>query len=623
MTIPVVVSGPEGLAEFRRALTGERLLEQLEEAAGRLLITLPVGVGKSEAMVKVIAHALTELREFDLVVVLLPRRDILDEIRRRLPPGIDPVVLEPRPRRRCGERDAFWLELESAGCGLLAKEELCGSCPRREGCTWPGQFGRDRLKGVGLILATQQHLVINPMFVQHLRLRTGAGRVLVLLDESDLLVKSTRRTIRRGDLLGFIDAQEAVIGANEQRDACQEEWVGLSRLIAQAHDADLSEGRWRFPQLDGGWAVDVMRAGRALAGSPLPFLGFELGNFARSDPASRGRNATGDVEFSCPTDLGDRFMVFSGSIARGLARYRLDPDHRRPGLASPYEHVRFEHPGSRWFNLGSIAGAEKYFPKNAPAILDFFAAKVAANIRAGKRTLLVAKKKFVPLCAAELARRLDEMGVGPVRIVTGGWDDVDLTDPRVLPLINYGISGVNRFEGHDTVYCLSGYYASAAAVTAVVNDLSLSAERIPVRIVISGSPPRRRAIVEQDDDVESILPQVARWVLQQKEDDVVVQAVGRVRPFTKPREVITFQVGGLFEVEYKLQFGSLAEARAHFDIPTNRRRVADAKAAEARRLKANGLKNQEILAKVRVSDSTLKRYLRGGHEPFININTDS
>ena len=39
------------------------------------------------------------------------------------------------------------------------------------------------------------------------------------------------------------------------------------------------------------------------------------------------------------------------------------------------------------------------------------------------------------------------------------------------------------------------------------------------------------------------LPQVARWVLEQKEADVVVRAVGRVRPFTQPREVITFHAG--------------------------------------------------------------------------------
>ena len=213
--------------------------------------------------------------------------------------------------------------------------------------------------------------------------------------------------------------------------------------------------------------------------------------------------------------------------------------------------------------------ADRYFPRNAPAILGFFAGKIAANIRSGRRTLLVAEEVRTPL-PTELTRRLDELGVGPVRVVTGGWDDVNLADPRTLPLINYGVSGVNRFEGHDSVFCLCGYYANAAAVSAVVNDLGLSSDRPSIRIAIAGDPPRRRAIVEHAGDGESILPRVARWVLQQKEDDVVIQAVGRVRPFTKAREVITFQVGGLAEVTYTLQFGSLAEARSllrHRDGP--------------------------------------------------------
>jgi hypothetical protein len=382
---------------------------------------------------------------------------------------------------------------------------------------------------------------------------------------------------------------------------------------------DLQEGRWQFPWLDCGWAVAVQKAGTVVVGSTFRFPGFELCHFARSDPAGRERTEAGDIEFACPTDLGSRFVVFSGSIAKGLARYRLDLDHRRPGLVSPFEHHRFDDPQTRWYNLRSIAGADKYFLRNAPSVLDFFAAKVAANIRAGRRTLLVAKKKYVHHCATELARRLVGLGVGPVRVVTGNWDDADLADPRTLPLINYGVSGVNRFEGHDAAYCLTSYYVSAATVAAAVHDLDPSTGRFPVRLVFAGDPPRRQAVVDLPDDRETILPRVARWVLQQKEDDVVIQAVGRVRPFTKPREIITFQVGDLPEVRYTLQFRSIAEARSHFGIATRRRSAAEARQAEARRLKALGLTRAQIAAAMNVSKESVKRYLRttGGSSTLI------
>jgi DNA-directed RNA polymerase specialized sigma24 family protein len=131
--------------------------------------------------------------------------------------------------------------------------------------------------------------------------------------------------------------------------------------------------------------------------------------------------------------------------------------------------------------------------------------------------------------------------------------------------------------------------------------------------------------VDLPDDRETILPRIARWVLEQKEDDVVVQAVGRVRPFTKSREIITFQVGNLPEVRYTLEFRSLAEARSYFGIPTRRRSAVETRAAVARQLKALGLSKARIAEDLGVSLSTVKRYLhdRGAHEPLSKINTVS
>src|SRR5262249_38848055 len=54
---PLIVSGPEALAEFRRGLTGERAFELLAGAGGRLLVTLPVGVGKTEFLINTVVHA--------------------------------------------------------------------------------------------------------------------------------------------------------------------------------------------------------------------------------------------------------------------------------------------------------------------------------------------------------------------------------------------------------------------------------------------------------------------------------------------------------------------------------------------------------------------------------------
>jgi hypothetical protein len=257
-----------------------------------------------------------------------------------------------------------------------------------------------------------------------------------------------------------------------------------------------------------------------------------------------------------------------------------------------------------------MEGAARYFRGNAARIIDFFAAMVARNIHQGKRTLLVSRKKFIPFCQARLRHRLGELGVGPVQIVTGNWKRHDLHNPRTLPLISYGVAGLNRFEHVEAAYCLNSYYVSADAVSGVTQDIEASTERYPLTIRSVGDPPRRRVHLALPDAREPITRYIAQGVLDQMESDVVVQAVGRVRPFTRPREVITFQAGVLPGVRYTRQFRGLAEARAFFGVQTASEGAHASRQALAQRLRAVGQKLGEIAQEIGVSVSTVKRYLR-------------
>ena len=150
---------------------------------------------------------------------------------------------------------------------------------------------------------------------------------------------------------------------------------------------------------------------------------------------------------------------------------------------------------------------------------------------------------------------------------------------------------------------------NAATIAAAVQDLEAAPDRFPILIRTEGKPARRVARVNLPDDRETILPQLVQWTLEQKEADVVVQAVGRVRPFTRPREVITFQVGALPGVRYDVEFDSLDQARSRFAVPTRRRSETEARVAEARRLKSLGLSNRRIASQLGVNISTVKRYI--------------
>jgi hypothetical protein len=601
------VAGDAALAEFRQALTGPAALKYLADAGGRLLVNLPVGVGKTEWMKETIAYALAS-ETHDLVIVLVPRWDVLNELLRRLPPDPKPYILRPRPRQRCGDLDAEWVRYEQNRCGYLGRATLCGSCPRRGGCPWPGQYGGKRLNGENLILATQQHLSLDPRFVARITGKTGAQNPLVLIDESNLLVRPADRVLAAADLGRFVTAQEDA--HVEGRSAAT--WLDLSRLLVSASTDDLRQSQWRFPPVVAGWAVDVQRAGRERFGETFRFPAFDLRSFAVSDIASRERLPNGDIHFATLPGLGRQFIVYSGSMAQELARYRIDPNFNKPRLVSPFACYRFEHPGTMWFNINTMDGAAKYFTGNAERLLTFFAGLIARNVVAGKRTLLVSRKCFVGLCQRRLKKLLADTPGGPVQIISKNWDRHGLLDPRVIPLISYGMVGLNQFEHVEAAYCLNSYFVAAEAVAQVVHDIEATPERYPVTIQRVGNPPRRAARVEIPDGHLTAMPRVAEEAHVELEANVVVQAVGRVRPFTSPREVITMSVGPLPGVKYTREFCRLAEAREFFGVPTAAEQSRSERAETIRQLKRLKYSNSQIAVATRVSKSTVKNVLREG-----------
>ena len=273
MTNPILIAGDQPLADFRGGLTGEFALQLLNQGNGRLLVTLPVGVGKTAWLLAIISYVLAAQR-YDLVVVLVPTWDILRELRARLPEWATPTVLSPRPQRRCGSLDAEWLRYERQGCGLLGKDLLCDRCPHRRRCRWPEQYG-EALQGARTsILATQQHLAVNPNFLGHIQEHAGASRQLALIDESNLLLRPVERLISHAAMERFIEAQGRAIAETEGGNSNGHRWLQTSRIFLAAPTVDLRNGRWRFPPVYPEWATEVQRTGWDQWGDGFRFLGY-------------------------------------------------------------------------------------------------------------------------------------------------------------------------------------------------------------------------------------------------------------------------------------------------------------------------------------------------------------
>jgi hypothetical protein len=596
-----------GLGAFRAAWSGTRLLQLLREHGGRLLVTWPIGVGKSTAQDALIEVAVRE-GAFDLVVSLVPTRRVLEERRWiREPPADRRVVnLRPRPRQQCGPLDEPWRHFEQAGLGTLGRRLLCAACPRRHGCYWPGQYGHG-LSGASVIFGTQAHLQRDPGFVARLAGWAGAGpgRVLTVLDEDNLILAPFRRCVARTDLGRFVSVLNQV--ADSEEDTELQRWLYKARLLLAAPTADLRCPEWSLPPLDLDAVLSIQQAGWDRFGWTFRFLADELSAFGRSSPESRERTPEGDLIYATPPALPTDFALFSGTARPEFVRFRL-------GLvaANPFAAYRFLHSGTRWYNLASRTGMRSHFPGNAGQLLDFFAGLVARRLGEGQRPLLVAKKCFVDFCAKGLAERLRDLGLVSVRIVTGDWDGMDLAAPGMVPLISYGLIGTNLFEEFTGAYCLTGYYVDDKVVDAVLQDVLASDGHLPIRINTEGRPRRRRAGVVWPAHRGYDVHRLAQLALEQQELDVVLQAVGRVRPYTRPREVLTFQCAAHPQFDYTREFDTVEEARAFFGVSSRRQRRQGDTAARVWAARQDGKSQVQAATELGLGLATVKRYWGGG-----------
>jgi len=131
---------------------------------------------------------------------------------------------------------------------------------------------------------------------------------------------------------------------------------------------------------------------------------------------------------------------------------------------------------------------------------------------------------------------------------------------------------------------------------------------LPLQISTHGRPCRRLAGVRNQGDRIYDLHTLAQHALNHQEIDTVLQAVGRVRPYTKPREVITFQCAEHPDFAYTREFSSIGEARKHFDIPSRRSAQATMLNDQILKARSRGMKQREAASLLGVSLRTIKRY---------------
>ena len=458
------------------------------------------------------------------------------------------------------------------------------------------------MEGARVVFATQSHLKRSPGFIQHVIRWVGAERVLVVMDEVDFAAASFRKTVKMEDLKRYFETLKAMPAA-WARECKRPIYLVSLLLMVKVGTADLQASGWLPPKFTTEWAIAVQKKGKQLYGDDFRFLGYDLQQFGLSPVESRERCADGSIAFAAPPYVGCNLVVYSGTGHPEFVEYRLGRK-----VLNPFAGLIFKHTDTTWFNIASRLGTRSYFKSNAPQILDFFAQLVARRLKEGRRPLLIAKKCFAGFCADEMERRLLEFGVANARVVHGGWNESELKKPGVVPLINYGMIGTNLFEDFDCAYCLTGFFVNEGVVDSILQDVLASDSRLQIKIKTSGRPRRRSAGTLNPDERWFDVHRLAQLALDQQEMDRVIQAVGRVRPFTKAREIITFQCADNPLFPYTGEFNSIGEAREHFGIQDRRARGWHETAAQVVAAREAGMTQRKAGNELGLSLSTIKRY---------------
>lgn len=608
---PIAIRGNDALTDFRATWTGERVLDLLQEYGGKMRVDWSVGAGKSHNIDHVIATAIDQQR-YDLVIALFPTRQVIDERTwiHTPPPGVRVVNFRPRPSKQCGNSfNTQWQHFEQHGLGAVGRAQLCMDCKYMGTCFWPTQYG-NHLAGTQVLFATQTHLIRDPGFVERCAEWAKASRVLVILDEALSIMASQERTIALADIECFLDVLEH--HTPKARLTIHQQWIYQTRLLTQSPTSDLRAPDWSFPFQSPDWSHSIQNEGWIRHGERFRYIAPALQLFGRSSSMSRERLTDGTLRFAVQTDLSGDFLIYSAQTPHALTTHRLGQDY-----ASPFANYHFSHPGTTWYNLSSRLGMQCYFTKNAPQILDFFAQLIVQRQHEGQRVLCIAKKRLIPLCATQLQTRLAHFGSTTVRVVNQPAANEDISDINIIPIIGYGAIGTNRYEYFNCVYCLTGFYVTEQIVSNMLQDQRASDFRIPISIRMAGMPPRRIAEPTYSSHRIYDVATLAQVTLDHLEMGTVLQAIGRIRPFTQQREVITFQCAAHPTDGYDKEFTTLDEMRKHFGLVDRRTAKGQVTANAVQDLQAEGLPQSVIATQLGISLRTVQRHWQSRSTPLL------
>ena len=583
----------------------ESVLERLPDREGVLLFDEPPGIGKTTLGRLLITTALD--RGFDLVIFVAPTRALIGELEEDKSLDLsetEMVTLRRRPSKDCGSLDVPWQKMEKASCAALGKDELCRSCPNFANCFWPDQLDRVGTS-TKLIVLTEQYLLLNPTLIPSLIVRTSARKPLVILDEALFVTQNHLRRIENGELKAFAETLNTVSVEHPMGQKAVEDWyenVGFL-LDNRVHVDD--QPRFYVGGLEHA-TLSVQSHGRLRFGPNYRHLAHDLSLL--NSPLTTGQwQLDGNFEIVVRVDLGNaQAVVLSPSMEPEILSERLQ---RNVVVANP--GCIFRHSKTIVSNIRDSIGTSRSLGNQAhrKRVVDTFSVLALRNALQGRRTVFVCKKRFLGVIASE-TMELAKIAGFPLRVrVVSAGDRLDQLSVWDVPIINFGVVGINSLKDYDAIYAIGNFNITDTHLTDAYNQNLPPHRRHALRI---RSRDRRRVVEAAEGGYSSRYhAKRASSLHRTLERRVVLQAVGRARPFTSATEVVLFQqddFGSCFgDVEV---FDTLGAFRTAMKLPTVAEISRAALGDKMRRFREAGASYRKIAAEFGVSVSTAHKALK-------------
>jgi hypothetical protein len=580
------------LPEFRkRHLDPSTVYKKIPADGAILSVGAPPGVGKTMLAQKMVPYALAH--EHDLVIYVAPTRALIEELLASdATLGLNCVVFHPRPRARCGTFDGEWRELESSGCAALAKDRLCQQCPNYvsniDPCTWPDQMDSVDVS-IDLVVLTEAYLTLNPSILQRLIKKTDAKTPLILLDEGSLLTCDTTRHIEIEHLRMF-DAALAASSANAS------EWQKGIAILLDGRD-DLTN--WPvfspFDLLD--QVLSIQNAGRNLYGAKFKYIAHDL-SLMRMGWFNQGQFSFVPLIETKHADV----ILFSPYMPADVVEERLART-----VVEALPSVTYRHSQTRVSNIADTIGSLRSMrsPEHFRRVIGLFSALLLRDKLLGQRSVVVAKKALLPQIKTHLTELSTTLGrpLNPVA-VNAGFNPKDVE----VALINYGIVGVNSLSEYDNIYCLGGYYAREDHVLSIYQQALPPALRHDLKLDTKNGI--RQIASGKADFITRAHARNAQATLIMLERRLVLQAIGRIRPFTSPANVVLFQMDDLSgELGDITKYATLSQTRIAWSVPSRAELARAVLGDTMRQDRSNGLSYRALAKKHQCSVSTAHKAL--------------